>query len=217
MWRMLASTAPLTCCVSFKSMKLWQVLFLSMSWVLFYCTKQTGIKVPSGGRSHSGLWSHHKSGADIKTSVNEREKVESIQGLHNNSQLLHFFVCFFDQSGVVEHRQYMSAFFFCQPQNKIHVSLGLVAYSRLFCSEAKVGPAGWWWMETQISHDKQHQWTICVVGVSLWQGRKSAVCMLLTFKHLHCQRSYHLSKAVIYTEIRLWPDYSWWRALKRHW
>lgn len=65
----------------------------------------------------------------------------------------YIFLCvsvFFDQSGVVEHRQYMSAFFFCQPQNKktighkkIHVSLGLVAYSGLFCSEAKVGPAGW--------------------------------------------------------------------------
>lgn len=119
MWRMLASTAPLTCCVSFKSMKLWQVLFLSMSWGLFYCTKQTGIKVPGGGRSHSGLWSHHKSGADIKTSVNEREKVESIQGLHNYSQLLHFFVCFFRPIWCGRAPSiHVSLFFFCQPQNK---------------------------------------------------------------------------------------------------
>lgn len=59
------------------------------------------------------------------------------------------------------------------------VSLGSMPYSCLFnrdTVEVKVGPAGWWWMEIQISHYKQHHWTNSVVGVIV---SKQEVC------HLH--------------------------------
>lgn len=186
--------------------------FSCVSWGLFSCTEQTGIKVLSGERCDLGLWSRHKREADFKTRVNVTKRVEVSECLYDNLQLLNFFCVLLFFPPVCGGRK--------QSVKEQTVSLGsmpclsdsdcVVLRPRL---ELLLGDGWRYWLVTTNIISGQALWLLLVFV----EGQE--VCHLHAADlHTHIHTPSWITPPVKSCHIHCGPGpYSWWKAPHHYW